>query len=301
MPSKIIDYAKDWNVPHGKTLVITSGNSGIGFEVLRHVLRRGFRVYMGLRNLEKGEVARKKLLEEFPEADITIWHLDLSSSQSIRDFCDKIIDSHLDFDVFYANAGVYRIPYRLVEHGIEETAYVNFVANFLLYEALKDYARSLPHPVKWILTSSITARFARFRESDFFGGKKYKKAPAYARSKVAVNMLFQHMRQQCHDTNIIPLLVHPGTTHTPLIEKAYPQKGFRRAAEIFLRSVFHSPEKASLSTLYLLRDEVQEPCFCGPRGPFHLSGYPVIYRLYSRNLKNQEQIFTALADILAKE
>ena len=300
MSAKIENYAKGWNVPFHKTMVITGGNSGVGFELIRHVLRRDYRIIMAVRNIERGNKAREKLLEEFPSAQIEVWNLDLASLDSIHSFCDKVIRDGVDFDVFYCNAGVYRIPYQEGPYGIEMTAWVNFVANYVLYEKLREYAGSLPHQVRWIQTSSVVARFGKFKESDFFPGERYNKIKAYENSKVAVNGLFLHMVEDCKGTNILPLAVHPGTTHTPLIEKAYPKKGINRAAQIFVRSIFHSPEKASLSTLYVLREEIQQPCFCGPRGLFHMSGYPKTYRLYKGNLKGMDKIFAKLKEILAE-
>ena len=298
MNSKAIKYSENWNVPTEKTLIVTGGNSGVGFELLRHVLRRKWKVILAVRNMQRGLAAKEKLLAEFPDASIEVWYLDLSSLDSINSFCEHIVTQQIVFDVFYANAGVYCIPYQVAEYGMEMTAWVNFVANYVLYTKLKDYVFSLSRPVKWILTSSVVARFNTFVEDDFAASKNYKKYAAYQKSKCAVNMLFMKMQDECTGTNLLPLNVHPGTTHTPLIEKAYPNKGFARAAQIFMRRIFHSPEKASLSTLYVLREEVQSPVFCGPRGLFHMSGYPKIYHLYQGNLKRYKEIFAYLDKIL---
>lgn len=298
---KLQKYADSLKLPRGKTAVITGGNSGIGFEVARYLCFYGWRVILAVRNMERGEKAKAMLLEEFPSSSVEVWQLDVSVTSQIDSFCKRLVEEHVAVDVFYCNAGIYRTPYELGEYGIEKQALTNFVANYLLFHRLKDYLESLGHPVKWILTSSITARLQKWNDNDFHGGAKYNKGHAYARSKVAVNQLFLHLQDECKDSSILPLMVHPGVSHTPIINKAYKGKRFQLAAQIFLRLAFHSPSKAALCTLYLLQDKIDTPCFCGPRGLFHTSGYPCVYKLYQGNIKDYKHTISRLESILSGE
>ncbi len=301
IPSKLLRYASSLNLPQKKTIVITGGNSGIGFEVARYLCHFSWNVILAVRNMERGEKAKAALLEEFPNSRVEAWHFDASKSASIESFCKRIKETHLDIDVFYCNAGIYRTPFELGEHGIEQQAYTNFVSNYLLFRELKEYFLSLGHPMKWILTSSITARLQTWNDDDFHGGDKYHKGHAYARSKVAVNHLYLYLKDECQGTSITPLLVHPGITHTALINKAYHGRPFQLAIQSFMRTFFHSPTKAALCTLYLLQEKVSSPCFCGPRGIFHWTGYPTVYPLYLGNTKEYRHTIERLKDILAEK
>ena len=293
-------YLAKLDLPTGKTILITGGNSGIGFAVAKALLPYHWRILIATRNRQRGIDAKARLLSLDPKAKVQVYQLDVSSRISIAAFAKQIQEEKIDIDVFYANAGAYRIPFAKNEEGFEMTFATNYLGNLLLYDAFHDYLTNLGHPVKFILTSSITARFQRVKEDDLYGGKTYHKAKAYARSKVAVNMFYQTLAKN-PDPLVLPLLVHPGVTYTPLIDKAFSNKTFLLWGHRFLRRFTHPVEKAALSTLYLLQNTITSPCFCGPRGPFHIAGYPNVYPLYQGNLKQAEEFVHRSQEILGIE
>ena len=287
------------HLPKGKTIVITGGNSGIGFAVAELLSQTDWDIILAIRNLEKGEKAKQEILKRSPQAKIILMELDLSKRESILSFASKIQEEKIDIDVFYANAGIYRLPYARCYGGLESHMAVNAVGNYILYQELRPYFRDLPHSVKFILTSSVVARLAKITPESLFGENPYNKRRAYNNSKLAVNYLYSYLYEQEQNSNIIPLLVHPGIVFTPLIEKAYGKTIFT-AGQHFMRLFSHKPRKAALSTCYLLQEEITSPCFCGPRGLFHISGYPKIYPLYQGNIKNIDE-FMATIDACLKE
>ena len=136
------------NLKEGGRILISGGNSGIGYECTRYLLRKDWTIYWAVRNLEKANEAKNRLLEEFKDGEINILHLDLSLPESMKSFIENIKGGHLDFDVFYMNAGIYRVPYEEVYGKIESQVAVNFVSNLYLFEELFDYLNSLGHIVK---------------------------------------------------------------------------------------------------------------------------------------------------------
>ena len=295
---KIQDFVSRLDVPKNLTVVVTGGNSGVGFAFSKHILSFGWRVILAVRSVERGQRAKSELLKSFPHGRIDVMELDLAKRESIESFVRLLIANKEDVHAFYCNAGVYRIPFSTTYNGLEMTCATNFVSNVLLYELLKDYFLSLKHQVKLVLTTSVVARFSAFHESDFYCKEKYSKKKAYSRSKVAINCFYNWLINQCSGTNILPLLVHPGITYTPLIDKAYHGKRFKRAAQRFVRITCHKPEKASLAALYVVSNAVSKPCLCGPRGLFHISGFPKVYKLHQGNLKNYQTIMNNALSIL---
>ncbi|MBE6126814.1 MAG: SDR family NAD(P)-dependent oxidoreductase [Erysipelotrichaceae bacterium] len=299
MANKAMRHFQKMDLPKGQTVVITGANSGIGFECARYLSSIGDHLIFAVRSLERGERAKEQILNEYPDANIEVWLLDLNDLASIESFIKRINDEKLDIDVFYSNAGIYRLPYAESFKGFERHMAVNYVSNLVLYHGLEEYFHSLPHRVKFILTSSVVARFAKLRDGDLFGEKKYSKSRAYKKSKLAVNHLYLWLCSRSENTNVLPLLVQPGSTFTPLIAKAYPGR-FILAAKRFMRLAFHKPDKAALCTMRLLEKDVASPTYVAPRGIGHLTGYPKQIRLYRGNIGDPEHLIAETIRCLEK-
>lgn len=116
----------------GKTVVVTGSNVGLGFEAARHYVRLGAaKVIMAVRSLEKGEAAKKAIEESEKRLDvIEVWHLDLQSYESVKQFA-KRINELPRVDIMLENAGIATRTYRRAEDN-ESTITVNVVSTFLL-------------------------------------------------------------------------------------------------------------------------------------------------------------------------
>ena len=62
----------------GKTIIVTGGNSGLGYESVKAYVAKNASVFMACRSVSKGEIARKQILEIYPSANITVLELDLA-------------------------------------------------------------------------------------------------------------------------------------------------------------------------------------------------------------------------------
>lgn len=255
-----------------KNVLITGGNSGLGFELAKHFCLLGANIYLLIRNTEKGEQAKDVLLKEFPKANINLLQLDLASFDSIQK-CVKEIKK-IDVDAFINNAGVFRLPKGTTKDGFEIIMGTNYLGTQYLNDLLMPYFKSLPHPVKILFTTSITSRMTKLNLNDFFSNKNYKNLSVYGRSKVAINNMYFNYVDECQNSNIILSLSHPGGTYTPLIKKGFRNKVFQPIAKGFMKLAFHSPRKASLCDLYALSKD--ENIIVGPRGIAEISGYPKI-------------------------
>jgi retinol dehydrogenase-12 len=154
----------------GQTVIITGANVGLGFEAARHVLRLGAsKLILGCRNLSKGEAAAALLRNSSSCAKDTIevWHLDLSSYESVRAFA-KRADNLPRLDSLFANAGLHTVKFSLAE-GHETTITTNVISTaylcFLLHPKLRSTAAQFSTRTHIMVTSSELYRQAKFAEA----------------------------------------------------------------------------------------------------------------------------------------
>src|SRR5579862_6718205 len=114
--------AKPWTADDmpdlsGKTVVVTGGNSGIGYEAALQFARKKARTILACRSLEKANAAAAQIVASNPGAIVEVMGLDLSSLASIRSFADAFHKSHQSLDGLVNNAGVMALPYRKTVDG----------------------------------------------------------------------------------------------------------------------------------------------------------------------------------------
>lgn len=125
----IVPTPKDCN---GKTYIVTGANTGLGYECAKHLVRlTAKRVILAVRSLNRGEGAKAKI-----EADTGIkgvaevWHLDLSSYDSVKTFAKKVQGLER-VDAIIENATII-FDKRTTSEGLETCLTVNVVSTFLL-------------------------------------------------------------------------------------------------------------------------------------------------------------------------
>lgn len=275
-------YAKLEN----KTIVITGANSGIGYYVSYLCAYYKANLIMAVRNMSRGENAMNKIKEEFPDANITLMELDLASLESIENFANKIIEEKIDVDVFYNNAGILKATEATTKDGYSQVMGTNYLGVYVLNEKLKEYFIFLKHEVRMIFTTSIAQYFYKVKHDDvLLNNGEYKTFQKYAISKRAITHYFLNLKNEVEWTSVKAYLVHPGITHTPIINKSFG-KIISNLADRFMNIFFHKVSKAALSTMYLLNDDIPNGTFAGPRGLFMISGYPREIKISRRIRKN---------------
>lgn len=86
-----------------QTALVTGANKGIGFETARQLAQRGFTVWLGSRDQERGESAAKDLADD---GDVRFVSLDVTDEQSVRAAAVRIGDETGALDVLVNNAAV---------------------------------------------------------------------------------------------------------------------------------------------------------------------------------------------------
>ena len=121
-----------------KNVIITGGNSGLGYETALKVAKSSneFNVILACRNLEKAEKAREIIIQESGNPNVDAKELDVSSLSSVRNFAEN-----LDYDEIYAllcNAGISGESAGLSEDGVDIVFATNHLGHFtfLAYKSI---------------------------------------------------------------------------------------------------------------------------------------------------------------------
>ncbi|KAK4486548.1 hypothetical protein RD792_009233 [Penstemon davidsonii] len=81
------------------TAVITGATSGIGAETARVLAKRGARLVLPARNVKAAEDIKARIVSEFPDSDIIVMGLDLSSLHSVTRFVQHFLSLGLPLNL----------------------------------------------------------------------------------------------------------------------------------------------------------------------------------------------------------
>jgi hypothetical protein len=124
-----------------KTVLITGGNTGLGLETCKVLVKRGgYNVVLTSRDAAKGQRAVQELQRISPHAKISAMTLDLSDLNSVRSFVTEWKKTNdRTINVLICNAGIASTPkFTPSKQGHELQFATNHLGHFLLVNELKD-------------------------------------------------------------------------------------------------------------------------------------------------------------------
>ncbi|XP_077359992.1 retinol dehydrogenase 13-like isoform X2 [Festucalex cinctus] len=201
---------------NGKTVIITGANTGIGKETAQELARRGGRIIMGCRDMEKCEAAAREIRGNTLNPHVYACHLDLASMKSIRDFAERIKEKEQRVDVLINNAGVMRCPAWKTEDGFDMQFGVNHLGHFLLTNLLLDRLKESA-PSRVINLASLAHLIGKMDFEDLnWEKKKFDTKQAYCQSKLANVLFTRELAKRLQGTGVTVNAVHPGIVSTQL-------------------------------------------------------------------------------------
>jgi len=201
-----------------KVIIVTGGNTGLGFEAARVLARKGATVVLACRSLERAAAAKDRILGETREARVDIMKLNLGSLVSINTFVHDFLSKYSRLDVLLNNAGVMAIPFQTTEDGFEKQNGVNHLGHFALTAQLFDLLAKTPAS-RIVNVSSNAHKYGKMDFDNYlYEHGKYSKIGSYGRSKLS-NLLFTYelaRRVAAKHLDILVLAAHPGVANTEL-------------------------------------------------------------------------------------
>ncbi len=266
------------NIPDlsGKVIIVTGGNSGLGYESVKAFAEKGAEVILASRSLEKGEAAKAEIGNT--KGKIRVTPLDLQDLASIKQFAACFAENYQRLDVLLNNAGIMTTPYFLTKDGLEGQIGVNHFGHFALTAQLMGLIAKTPKS-RVVNVSSMAHKAGKLNFDNllFEDGKDYTPAKSYAQSKLA-NLLFTYELQRFFEAkgfDSIAVAAHPGLSQTNLVkhlENKFIYRLFSPALNILV-------QPADIGALPQIRASVDSAVkgaeYYGPMGFKEIGGHPV--------------------------
>jgi NAD(P)-dependent dehydrogenase (short-subunit alcohol dehydrogenase family) len=266
------------------TVVTTGANSGIGYQVALYFARRGDRVVMACRNLDKARDAQRRIEQEAPGANVLPMQLDVSELDSVRAFARRFAHEVGELDVLINNAGTVALPLTRNSAGHELLLATNYLGVFALTGLLlPGFKRA---GARIVNVGSIAHRFGKLNLDDLnWQTTKYDEWKAYANSKLALlsYTLELDRRLKASSSHVIALAAHPGLANTNIKqarEALKPPGPIRRWYAKHMTKLIPSAENAARSVILAATSEnIRGGEYFGPGGLLELGGPPRAARL----------------------
>jgi NAD(P)-dependent dehydrogenase (short-subunit alcohol dehydrogenase family) len=263
----------------GKIILVTGGNSGLGYESSKAFASKGAEVVMASRSMEKGEQARASILEDIPGGKIKVMQLDLGDLESVRNFASAFKTNYRKLDVLLNNAGIMMTPYFTTKDGFEGQFGTNHLGHFALTGLLMKLVLNTPGSrIVNVSSGAHKSGEMDFSNLQFENGMGYKPMKAYGRSKLS-NLLFTYELQrklEATKKNTIVVAAHPGVALTNLARHLEGKFLFKILTPLF-KMMAQDPSMGALPQIRACVDaKVKGSEYYGPDGKREYKGYPVI-------------------------
>lgn len=282
-------------------VIVTGGNSGIGYEALRELARLEATVIMASRNEVKATAAIATLQQELPAAKVIFKELQLADLSSIKRFSDEIKQEYKRLDFLINNAGVMYGPYQKTKDGFEHQFGTNHLGHFALTGELLPLLQATPNS-RIITVSSLAHRTGTIDFSNLQFERKGSYAPqkAYGRSKLAnLHFAYELDRQlKIAELPIKSIAVHPGISKTNLFSHLSSGPLLRMLFQM-MPFFIQSAEAGALPTLYACFEPLLGGEYIGPDGFAEIKGEATIVKSSkaSRNIKDAKELWRISEDL----
>lgn len=230
-----------------RVVLVTGCNSGLGFETMRVLAKRGAHVLGTGRTLEKAQAACESV-----DGKTTPLVLELSDFQSAVDCAASVAALGVTPDTLVLNAGINTFGDLELVNGIEKIFVVNYLGHFVLVNQLLPMMREqgkgrIVHVSSrsgYMQAPEVGIDFDNLR-----GEKAFDSGEAYGRSKLANALFSLELAERLEGTEITSNSIHPGLVKTNIARTA--PTFIRTAFNLFGDVIAKSPAEGSATQLYV--------------------------------------------------
>lgn len=281
-----------------KVVIVTGGNSGIGFYGILKFLELGAKVIMASRDAKRANNAIQTLPTHL-QSRVQFFALDLMSLDSVRQFAKTFLQQYTQLDILINNAGIMFGEYLVTEDGFESQMATNHFGHFALTGLLLPVL--IQSKGRIVNISSIAHRrgLIDFENLNYQHPKSYNPWAAYSRSKLS-NLLFSYHLDKVSKQLKLPFTVvsaHPGVSKTNLLFKETKTQPFYNLLKYIM------PLQSAQQGALPLIDAAINPSYkggeyVGPKGLFEFGGKPTLVQ--SIPLAKDERVAEKLFEVSSK-
>ncbi len=244
-----------------KTFLVTGATSGVGFEIVKILRRKGERVIATGRNDEKLALLKQEGAE--------IAQLDLLNDEQRKAFVERI--DKVDVVILSAGVGTFEYADRIRDEAIENMLKLNVEVPMKM---ARDLLHQLPDGGQLIFIGSQAGKVAT------------PKASVYAATKHALIGYTNALRLEMKQRNIAVTVIHPGPIDTPFIDHADQTAMYRKA----MGRILLKPETVAgkaVHTIHTRKREVNIPWYMGVSSKLYAIS-PKMVELFGKSFFNKK-------------
>ncbi|XP_030623395.1 retinol dehydrogenase 12 [Chanos chanos] len=230
----------------GKTAIVTGANTGIGKETAKDLAKRGARVIIACRDMERAQEAANDIIREAGNVTVLPRKLDLADTKSICEFAELIYNTEKSLHLLINNAGVAICPYSTTADGFEMQFGVNHLGHFFLTYLLLDILKHSA-PSRVINVSSVAHSMGKIHFEDLNSEKSYHPVKAFVQSKLANVLFTRELARRVEDLGVTAYVVDPGIVKTELT------RHMKKSLQLFLKTcgfLMKTPAEGAYTVLY---------------------------------------------------
>jgi retinol dehydrogenase-14 len=199
-----------------RNVLITGGNSGIGYEMALAFAAQGDHVIIAARSESKSQAAIDRIKARYPASRVEALPLDLADFGDVDRCAAAVLKKMPTIDVLILNAGLYTMKLYTLANGYEAMMGIMHFGHFRLAQYLLEAVKAAKQG-RIVVTSSMIHKLGKIDEASFTRPQKHLTGlHAYGQAKLA-NLLFtRELAQRLKGSNVTVNAFHPGAVATDI-------------------------------------------------------------------------------------
>ncbi|KAF8195292.1 hypothetical protein K438DRAFT_1760948 [Mycena galopus ATCC 62051] len=220
----------------GKIILVTGGNTGIGYETIKQLLLKNAKVYLAARSPEKAAAAIKRLEYETHRRAIFL-QLDLADLRSVRRSAETFLAQEARLDILFNNGLQRKITTFLpaLTNSYQHTQTLARVIN----TSSRAHASALGNGLDYVSLKGGPERDAWIKKMGEFSGS----LELYHESKIG-NVFVSNYFAKAHSDVLVSCAISPGPINTDLQRHA---AGF---LQVLTRALFYPAPLGAFTQLW---------------------------------------------------